>query len=484
MSDAVAAFELPAMPGSYEDFDFNLDLPDNITASDLNLVSSPEFSQLFAPSSQALSPYHSLTSASHDLHAPGTSSLSSMGMNWTKSSAPTTPKNAREDLEMTPSSGQRIGSIEAPHDSALGLGGMEPHTTSAPTNMGLGGRISPTTGALFSFDDMTSAAKQNKAMNAPPKGLFDDTETSFLSNFLSNFDGWDFNPNLPMQMPSFAEAEKNALQYGIPKMPDLTHADPRRNSRRTLSSHRNKNSPNTAQYAAGGSPANRLESSAGAAFGLPIERWNENEGDGAMDPSSSSGKKIKTEHGANVSTPSKMQYPTPRHEQMDFGGGVQVEKKHNHILSEQRRRGHIREAFKELVDLLEAGREFGARGLGLSSGAGTGIEDEGLDDRSDYESTLEDEEPNAANKRRKTKNKRRLALEEARKAGQFSASRSSAGGGRGKGRGRGGSAGGGAGSKSAVLFQAVDLLHWLEGRNQGLLQHVQELENSIIHPAA
>ena len=154
------------------------------------------------------------------------------------------------------------------------------------------------------------------------------------------------------------------------------------------------------------------------------------------------------------------------------------EKRQNHILSEQRRRNHIREAFKELVDLLEAGREFGARGLGMSSGAGTGIEDEGLDDRSDYESTLEDEEASAATKRRKAKAKRRAAMEAILSSGGRLTNGSVATRGRGKGRGRGGSAGGGAGSKSAVLFQAVDLLRWLEGRNEVIGRHVQELEEA------
>lgn len=136
------------------------------------------------------------------------------------------------------------------------------------------------------------------------------------------------------------------------------------------------------------------------------------------------------------------------------------EKRQNHILSEQRRRNFIREGFKELVELLEAGRGFGARGLGLSSGDGTGVEDEGLDDRSEV-SDNEDGSGIALNSKKKKKSKR------ATPAGRR---------GRGKGRGRGGSAGGGGGSKSAVLFQAVDLIRWLEVKNSELEKSCEEIE--------
>jgi hypothetical protein len=82
------------------------------------------------------------------------------------------------------------------------------------------------------------------------------------------------------------------------------------------------------------------------------------------------------------------------------------------------------------------------------------------------------------------KARKRAALEAARKAGARDPAAAAAllngGVGRGKGRGRGGSAGGGAGSKSAVLFQAVDLLHWLNGRNSILTKHVQQLEEAVV----
>ncbi len=145
------------------------------------------------------------------------------------------------------------------------------------------------------------------------------------------------------------------------------------------------------------------------------------------------------------------------------------EKRQHHIFSEQRRRTNIREGFKELVELLELGRNFGARGLGLATGAGTGIEDEGLDDRSSGE---EDEEGSGLPPRSSKKGAKGRA-----KKGNAAMR------GKGKGRGRGGSAGGGAGSKSAVLFQAVDLLRWLQGRNVLIEQHCERLE-AMLPPQA
>ncbi|EPQ28964.1 uncharacterized protein PFL1_03254 [Pseudozyma flocculosa PF-1] len=104
---------------------------------------------------------------------------------------------------------------------------------------------------------------------------------------------------------------------------------------------------------------------------------------------------------------------------------TESEKRQNHILSEQRRRNYIREGFKELVVLLDDGRSLGARALGLSSGFGTGVEDEGLDDRTDVEGGEDDI---LAVGRKKPPKK-------AKKAGPNGARA------RGKGRGRGGSAG-------------------------------------------
>lgn len=132
-----------------------------------------------------------------------------------------------------------------------------------------------------------------------------------------------------------------------------------------------------------------------------------------------------------------------------------------HILSEQRRRNQIRQGFKDLSDLLDLGRLYGARALGLNAGAGTGVEDEELDDRTDTEEDLilgcDQEEV-----QRRKRNAQRRARNRSKQN-------------RGRGRGRGGSAGG-AGSKSAVLFQVIDLLDWLEGRNDALEQDIAQLE--------
>lgn len=531
------------MPGPYEDFEFSLNLPENITASDLSLVASPGFGDLFGlnnagnifgsssggggGTSGAMSNF----SASTPVAQPGTSSgtqtpnLVPTGFNWKNS--PRTPRNNDlDDTMMTstytsqplkPSSIQQTGGQpqEIFPGSMLGLESQpQPQTTSMPSSQSFGHPSQPPIapfpppagGSLWGNTGMSFQSFPPNQQQGGGAALFDANETNFLTNFLSGFEGWDFNPNLPMDLPSFAEAEKQAYQMGS----SPNNNENRRNSRQRSAfgsigrSGTNKGSPHTTF---GGnnhaSPAGKMESSVGAAFGHPMEGWNEDEDEEQSTNRRSNvgmGKKMKTEHGSfdgrgvkqqqmNNFNPYYHQQAQPAQHQQQAQPQYdsrellsESEKRSNHILSEQRRRNHIREAFKELVDLLEAGREFGARGLGLSSGAGTGIEDEGLDDRSDYESTLEDEEPSAATKRRKLKARRRAAVEAARKAGATGHAAAAAflnGTGRGKGRGRGGSAGGGAGSKSAVLFQTVDLLHWLNGRNEVLSKHVQELEEAL-----
>ena len=110
-----------------------------------------------------------------------------------------------------------------------------------------------------------------------------------------------------------------------------------------------------------------------------------------------------------------------------------------------------------------SGFEASATGsTGLASGAGTGIEDEGLDDRSDDDG--EEEEGSGLPRRKKIKARSR---------------KSNSTRGKGKGRGRGGSAGGGAGSKSAVLFQAVDLLRWLQLRNEMIEGQCEKIESLL-----
>lgn len=139
-------------------------------------------------------------------------------------------------------------------------------------------------------------------------------------------------------------------------------------------------------------------------------------------------------------------------------------RRQRHILSEQRRRNQAREAFQQLSELLAIGRTYGARALGLNSGAGTGVEDEELDDRTDTEEDLllccDEEEL-----QRRKRNAQRRARSRAVTGKQT----------RGKGRGRGGSAGH-AGSKSAVLFQVIDLIDWLDGREEHLRRDIEVLE--------
>ncbi|KOS14215.1 helix-loop-helix dna-binding domain-containing protein [Malassezia pachydermatis] len=151
------------------------------------------------------------------------------------------------------------------------------------------------------------------------------------------------------------------------------------------------------------------------------------------------------------------------------GTGTGTGRRKRHIISEQRRRNQIREGFTKLSELLDAGRGYGARALGLNSGAGTGVEDEELDDRTDTEEDLLlgcDEEEIQRRKRNAQRRARSRAM-----AGKSQR-------GRGRGRGRGGSAGG-AGSKSAVLFQVIDLLDWLQGRNATLERELHELDSQI-----
>ena len=142
-------------------------------------------------------------------------------------------------------------------------------------------------------------------------------------------------------------------------------------------------------------------------------------------------------------------------------------KRRRHIVSEQRRRNQIRHGFTQLSELLDSGRQLGARALGLNAGAGTGVEDEDLDDRTDNEEDLSlilDEEE----AQRRRRNAQRRARSRAIAGKQV----------RGRGRGRGGSAGG-SGSKSAVLFQVIDLLHWLDARNAALRAELDEMRRIV-----
>ncbi|PWN43685.1 hypothetical protein IE81DRAFT_65087 [Ceraceosorus guamensis] len=507
---AAAAFELPSMPVPYEDFQVSLDLPSSLDAADFSLLASPGFADMLP----------NLSGPSAFSPIPSTSALfSSLG--------------AR--ASMTPHAGDEGG--------RNGVGGL--HLASAPYQDGTAGAgsasVPPSGHSMFSFDDLTSRAAEqheNKQGNLT-SSLFDASESSFLDNFLGGFDSsWDFNPSLPDNMPSFADAQRLAATAGA----SFANSYDAANAGKYMAGGQNRPRrlrpavSNSGSTPRGGDAVSDTtsptgegpEATAGAAFGRALDGWanEEMQGDdergrgpgrkrsaahlphlpqhatqpymyppagsipgsalpfnlpqgflhqpyGAdgmdVDQSSAhpmtSGKKMKAEAADAEDEAQESDDGTP-------GGGASAdaqaarkelltdgEKRQNHILSEQRRRNHIREAFKELVELLEAGRAFGARGLGMSSGAGTGIEDEGLDDReSDDVHSSEDDDVSRA-KRRKARNKRAMP-----------------GGGRGKGRGRGGSAGGGAGSKSAVLFQTVDLVRWLDGRKLGLEQQCEILE--------
>ncbi|WFD29396.1 hypothetical protein MSPP1_000405 [Malassezia sp. CBS 17886] len=153
-------------------------------------------------------------------------------------------------------------------------------------------------------------------------------------------------------------------------------------------------------------------------------------------------------------------------------GPARTVKRQRHIASEQRRRNQIRERFMRLAELLDLGRAYGARALGLNAGSGTGVEDEDLDDRSDTEEDLllgcDEEEIQRRKRNAQRRARNRIA------SGKLA---------RGRGRGRGGSAGS-SGSKSAVLFQVVDLLFWLEVRNQELRHDIAALEALSTRPYA
>lgn len=527
-SSVMAAFDLPAMPPSFEgesdpspwkrdpltlacpmaDFQFSLNLPENITASDFGLVGSPDFSNLFGlPSSSGPFTPSALIAASEENTPKGASAMTKMASQ--DDTIMSNPLSRRASINSMTGLG---GDSQMSHATPT-VASQQPQYSVAPTIPSSNATIP---GGNITFEEYMArnsfpavAVPQVQSQPQMPimsgagygvKGLFDANETNFLTNFLQGFEGWDFNPNLPMDLPSFADAERGAIAAGYPTTTP-TMSDPRKHSRKSTGGSRGKASPggslgltspnqNLNNSNSMNGNGNGIDSSAGAAFGRHMADWNE-EDDKSMSEQytdergrrkvsqyaideASLGKKIKMEHGGSaqqaIADAQAAAAASKREAMSDH------EKRQNHILSEQRRRNHIREAFKELVDLLEAGREFGARGLGMSSGAGTGIEDEGLDDRSDYESTLEDEEASAATKRRKAKAKRRAAMEAVLNSGGRLSNGSVATRGRGKGRGRGGSAGGGAGSKSAVLFQAVDLLKWLEGRNEVVARQVEQLE--------
>ncbi|WFD42333.1 hypothetical protein MPSI1_000975 [Malassezia psittaci] len=220
------------------------------------------------------------------------------------------------------------------------------------------------------------------------------------------------------------------------------------------------NTDSLGPFAAGGSDGlfSAEETSFLSRFLSNLEHGTENQihFDAASPTASTSQVSLQSKHG-NSDAPTEQ--PAEEH--------ATPPKRQRHIVSEQRRRNQIRSGFTRLSELLDMGRQQGARALGLNSGAGTGVEDEDLDDRTDNEEDLSlilDEEETQRRKR----NAQRRARSRANTGKQSR--------GRGRGRGRGGSAGG-SGSKSAVLFQVIDLLYWLNERNAALHKEIAELEN-------
>ncbi|PWN49244.1 hypothetical protein IE53DRAFT_155393 [Violaceomyces palustris] len=525
---------LPPMPVPYEEFDFSLDLPDDLDLNDLQFLSSPDRkggpSNPLTPGITAalLSNLGSHQDILEDTHmiSRGNSRANSRRNSFSKrlASRPQSPRASTIKMDERPDSFG--GSL------AFGLKPPPPPDFAPPPGSSLfGGGGTDLFGEQESHHHglkMTSRSNSQGGQNAPPgsQSLFDAQETSFLVNFLEGFE-WEFDPSLPEGMPSFAaaaaeRANQAAEALGLNMEPGgsmtifsngiavegLGKGKGRSGSGSASASGTgtgSSQSPNDSSSAATSPPVSgpkakgrpppegqgrKKVKDAGAASILSGDGGEgggvgeDEESDGTNVPGgkrngqstptnrlTGPGKKIKVEHGDGAVEKTRMRQASSGGgggaEERGSSGGppgskrellTESEKRQNHILSEQRRRNYIREGFKELVVLLDEGRGLGARALGLSSGAGTGVEDEGLDDRTDVDS--EDDCLAFGRKKPPKKAKRMLG----------------GGRGRGKGRGRGGSAGGGAGSKSAVLFQAVDLIEWLNGKNEALREECEELE--------
>ncbi|TKY90995.1 hypothetical protein EX895_000994 [Sporisorium graminicola] len=287
-------------------------------------------------------------------------------------------------------------------------------------------------GGLSEWSSATAAPHQPPVQHAypPQHAAFHDNSATGSKRHAGHFGGNEAD-----------EQTQAALALG-----SLTgmHAEMFRMSAGLDMAHRNDNEPN-----------NSIGSSNSKKQGSVAQLPRASNRPGSASKQNASGKKLKTEHEDDEDRLSQADASAASRRELL----TESEKRQNHILSEQRRRNYIREGFKDLVVLLDDGRNFGARALGLSSGFGTGVEDEGLDDRTDVEDVVD-----VLSVGRKKPPKK------AKKAGPDGVRQ------RGKGRGRGGSAGGGAGSKSAVLFQAVDLIRWLDGKSKELTQQCEALE--------
>lgn len=150
-----------------------------------------------------------------------------------------------------------------------------------------------------------------------------------------------------------------------------------------------------------------------------------------------------------------------------------AQKRANHILSEQTRRSAIKDAFKNLVDLLVAG----ADGSGIfmeGEGEGEGEGDEGDDDEEEEEvdEDEKDDDDDDGNSRRSSK-----------KTTTKNKSKSVGGKGKGKatGRGRGRKAEFGNGvRKSLILDNAVNYIKWLERGNVELVKEGIRVRSELV----
>ncbi|PWN98660.1 hypothetical protein FA09DRAFT_329176 [Tilletiopsis washingtonensis] len=509
---AAEAFGLPAMPVPYEDFHFSLDLPHDLQHTDLRMLQHDgEFQGLLASlgggGGAASSSSHPAGDA-HPAHDPlgifsaSSSSAATLAARPFSSDEPMSYALSRAASTQGSSVGGGTGGagVSSPGPSSS-LFASSAFFSLAPTPPPL-----PSQAPLFSFDDLLS--RSDPALAPSPSGfsavgiggvhdvashhgaaagasssLFDANEATFLSNFLENFESsWDFNPALPSNMPSFADATAAAAAALSPTGKQRTRGEERGEEAWEKGRKRSGNvgggggggemqvdeeeqrTPKGERKKAGKKAASRGKKGVAAQQATVEEKEDSDDSErGGSTPHadvsshSSAAAAAAAAAAATEALAAEEAAAAAKRELLSEG-----EKRANHILSEQRRRNHIRESFKDLVVLLEAGRAFGARGLGLASGAGTGIEDEGLDDRSEEDVRPSEDDEVSRAKRKKAR-----------------ARRTQPGRGRGKGRGRGGSAGGGAGSKSAVLFQAVDLLKWIEGKNAELERTIEQLEEAV-----
>lgn len=157
-------------------------------------------------------------------------------------------------------------------------------------------------------------------------------------------------------------------------------------------------------------------------------------------------------------SPSSSATATPQKSKSSAAGGKKqpltaLQKRANHILSEQTRRSAIKEAFKNLVDLLVAG----------SSTSGIFLEGDAEEPESEEEAAEEPEQKEEAVEGESSLGRRAKGKQVKAKPKPKAKAK-----GKGRGRGRKAECGNGV-AKSIILDQAVDYIEWLERGNAGLL---------------